>query len=155
MLITYNCALDVYVRKNDINGALSLFDTIDKTFGADLISYSTIIKGLCISDKKRIALDFVKKMITSDSRMEISVINLFLDYCSTTKDFKLAIECYKYTIVKNITPNEITFGIMVKVYGFSRELHKAFDLLDLMKAYKINPSIIIYTNLVHISFYNR
>lgn len=44
---------------------------------------------------------------------------------------------------------------MVKVYGFSRELHKAFDLLDLMGVYGIEPSIIIYTNLVHISFYNR
>ena len=44
---------------------------------------------------------------------------------------------------------------MVKVYGFARELHKAFELLELMKAYEIKPSIIIYTNLIHISFYNR
>ena len=58
-------------------------------------------------------------------------------------------------MMKNLKPNEITFGIMVKVYGFSRELHKAFNLLDLMAVYEISPSIIIYTNLIHISFYNR
>ncbi len=58
-------------------------------------------------------------------------------------------------MMKNIIPNEITFGIMVKVYGFSRELEKAFELLDLMEVYDIKPSIIIYTNLIHISFYNR
>ena len=58
-------------------------------------------------------------------------------------------------MIKNIKPNEITFGIMIKIYGFARNLSKAFDLLDLMKVYKIKPSIIIYTNLVHISFYNR
>ena len=28
MIITYNCTLDVYVRKGDINGALELFDII-------------------------------------------------------------------------------------------------------------------------------
>lgn len=44
---------------------------------------------------------------------------------------------------------------MVKVLGFARQLHKAFELLDLMKVYKIEPSIIIFTNLIHISFYNR
>lgn len=44
---------------------------------------------------------------------------------------------------------------MVKLYGFSRELAKAFELLDLMAVYEIHPSIIIFTNLIHISFYNR
>ncbi len=58
-------------------------------------------------------------------------------------------------MLKNIRPNEITFGIMVKIYGFSRELHKAFDLLELMEVFKIQISIIIFTNLIHISFYNR
>ncbi len=58
-------------------------------------------------------------------------------------------------MMKNVTPNEITFGIMVKIFGFSRELHKAFNLLDLMEVYDIKPSIIIFTNLIHISFYNR
>lgn len=44
---------------------------------------------------------------------------------------------------------------MVKLYGFSRELSKAFELLDLMAVYEIHPSIIIFTNLIHISFYNK
>lgn len=44
---------------------------------------------------------------------------------------------------------------MVKVYGFARELESAFELLDLMRVYGISPSIIIFTNLIHISFYCR
>ena len=155
MIITFNCALDVYVRKGDISNSLDLFNEIDDFFTADLISYSTIIKGLCNGNRKKLALDYVKKMIVNCEKIDISVVNLFLDFCSNNVDYRLGIEGYKYTIVKNIKPNEITFGIMVKIYGFSRELHKAFDLLDLMAAYKIIPSIIVYTNLVHISFYNR
>lgn len=58
-------------------------------------------------------------------------------------------------MMKGIEPNEITFGIMVKIFGFSGDLEKAFDLLDLMKVYKMTPSIIIFTNLIHISFFNR
>ena len=58
-------------------------------------------------------------------------------------------------MMKNVEPNEITFGIMVKIFGFARELQKAFDLLDLMAVFGIEASIIIFTNLIHISFYNR
>lgn len=154
MLITYNCALDIHVRNEDIESALELFEKIENTFNTDLISYSTIIKGLCKSERKPEALEYVKKMISIYKDLDISVVNLFLDSCSTPKDFKLGIQGYQYAMMKNIIPNEVTFGIMVKIFGFSRELRKAFDLLDLMDVYEIPPSIIIFTNLIHISFYN-
>lgn len=94
-------------------------------------------------------------MIQSKIKIDVSVINLFLESCATKQDFKLAIDAYKFSMMQGVEPNEITFGIMVKVFGFSRELEKAFDLLDLMAVYNIHPSIIIYTNLIHISFYCR
>lgn len=155
MIITYNCALDVYVRKGDLASALRLFAEIDQVYKADLISYSTIIKGLCAKDQRAEALDYLKRMINSGIEIDISVINLFLDNCANPGDFRLGVQGYQYALLKNVAPNEITFGIMVKIYGFSRELSKAFELLDLMDAYKIKPSIIIFTNLVHISFYNK
>jgi pentatricopeptide repeat protein len=44
---------------------------------------------------------------------------------------------------------------MVKVFGFARDLESAFELLNLMLVFNIKPSIIIFTNLIHISFYCR
>lgn len=155
MIITYNCALDIYAIEQKVDLALELFDEINKVFKADLISYSTIIKALCHTGKRALALEYVKKMIQAKIKIDVSVVNLFLENCSNKIDFKLAIKGYQYAMMQNICPNEITFGIMIKVFGFSRELYKAFDLLDLMDVYNIKPSIIIYTNLVHISFYNR
>lgn len=155
IIITYNCALDIYANIPDIDGAIKLFEEIEHSFGADLISYSTIIKALCHSNKKAVALEYLKKMIKSKIKIDVSVLNLFLESCSTKEDFKLGIDGYKFAMMSGIDPNEITFGIMVKVFGFARELEKAFDLLDLMEVYKIDPSIIIFTNLIHISFYCR
>lgn len=155
MIITYNCALDILVRKGDMITAMELFREIDTHFKPDLISYSTLIKGLCLANKKSEAFDFVKKMINSDITVDVSVINLFLDSCANVNDYKLGSQAYQYTMMKNIVPNEITFGIMIKIHGFAKELQKAFDLLDLMMVYEITPSIIVFTNLVHISFYSR
>jgi len=66
MIITFNCALDVMVKMQDIRSALSLFREIDSVFGADLISYSTIIKGLCQNGRKSEALEQVKSMIKAE-----------------------------------------------------------------------------------------
>lgn len=155
MIITYNCMLDLYVRKNDMVSAEALFKEIEKFFKADLISYSTMIKGLCTSNRKEEGFGFIKKMLSANIDVDVSVVNLYLDSCSNLNDFKIGIQAYTYVMMKNIIPNEITFGIMIKIYGFSRELQKAFDLLDLMEVHQIRPSIIIFTNLIHISFYNK
>ena len=59
-------------------------------------------------------------MISSKITIDVSVVNLFLDSCATKEDYKLAIDGYKYAMMQNVEPNEITFGIMVKVLGFAR-----------------------------------
>jgi len=155
MIITYNCALDVLVNLERIDEGIDLFETIDKLYSADLVSYSTIIKGLCKVNRKSKALTYVRQMLESNITVDVSVVNLFLDCCANKMDFKLGIKGYQLSDVHKVRPNEVTFGIMIKIYGFSRELSKAFDTLDVMKAYGIKPSIIVFTNLVHISFYSR
>ena len=155
MIITYNCALDVLVNLERIDEAIDLFETIDKLYSADLVSFSTIIKGLCKVDRKSKALSYVRKMLESTISVDVSVVNLFLDCCANKFDYKLGIKGYQLADAHKIKPNEVTFGIMIKIYGFSRELGKAFSTLDVMKAYGIRPSIIVFTNLVHISFYSR
>jgi pentatricopeptide repeat protein len=155
MIITYNCALDVLVNLERIDEAIDMFETIDKLYSADLVSYSTIIKGLCKVDRKNKALSYVKKMLESSITVDVSVVNLFLDCCANYQDYRLGIKGYQLADTHKIRPNEVTFGIMIKIYGFSRELGKAFETLGVMKAYGIKPSIIVFTNLVHISFYSR
>lgn len=44
---------------------------------------------------------------------------------------------------------------MVKLYGFGRQLKDAFDLLKEMEKRDMSPSIIFFTNLIHISFMLR
>ena len=157
MIISFNCMLDLYVRMNNLQKAEELFEEIDTKFKADVISYSTIIKGLCNLNRKDKGFEYIKRLVEQykEDLIDISVINLYLDSCANVNDFKLGIQVYQFVMTKNIVPNEITFGIMIKIYGFAKELQKAFDLLELMEVYQINPSIIVYTNLIHISFYNK
>ena len=155
MLITYNCSLDAYVRLGQLNEAVALFNDIESKFGADLVSYSTLLKVFIQNEMKEKAFLYFTRLLNSEIKADISIVNLFLDSCASRTDFKLALKIYEQADLHRIRPNEVTFGIMIKVYGFSREVTKAFDLIPVMKAYNIDPSIIVFTNLVHISFYNK
>ena len=155
MIISYNCSLDALVQLNRIKDAENLFKEIETLFTADLVSYSTLIKGLCKNNLKARALVHVQKMLSANFKIDVSVVNLYLDFCAHPKDFKLGLRAWSLAERKHIRPNEVTFGILIKLYGFSRELNKAFALVEIMNAYCIRPSIIVFTNLVHISFYSR
>lgn len=99
MIITYNCALDVYANDGDVDGAIALFEEIQNVYEADLISYSTLIKTLCIGNKKSLALEYMKKMIKAKIKIDVSVINLFLESCSSKDDYKLGIEGYRFSMM--------------------------------------------------------
>lgn len=64
-----------------------------------MISYSTIIKTLCAGNQKPLALEYLKKMIKSNIKIDVSVINLYLEQCSSKDDFKLAADAYKFAMM--------------------------------------------------------
>lgn len=82
MIITFNCALDIYSNNLDTQSAIKLFEEIDQFFGADLISYSTIIKATCKADIKNVALEYVKRLVKANIHKDVSVVNLFLESCA-------------------------------------------------------------------------
>lgn len=155
MIITYNCALDVFVLQGKIDEAVLLFNEIEQKFRLDLISYSTLVKGFCKANKRPKALDLIKKMIDSKIEYDISIINLFLEACAASDDNKLGIQSFEYFRAQKAVFNEITMGIMVKIYGACYKLKDAFDLYELFAEIGCKPSLIFFTNLIHVSFYNK
>lgn len=152
-LITYNCALNVYTFYRDSFEAELLFEELDRIFQADIVSYGTIIKILC-NDKKHIkAFQYLTNLIETNQKYEISSIcNNFLESCANKMMWKLGFKAWNLILEKNLAIDEITFGIVVKFYQHSKNLSKAFELLALMKQKKVEPTVIFFTNLIHISF---
>jgi pentatricopeptide repeat protein len=155
MIITYNCALDVLVHQDRLEDALVLLGEIERTFKADLISYSTIIKGLCKANRRTQAFALIRQMIDAKIEYDVSIMNLFLENCAASDDHKTGITSFEYLQKRKVLFNEITLGIMVKIYGAQFKLKSAFALIDLFKEIKMKPSLIFFTNLIHVSFFNK
>ena len=96
--------MDIFLEKNDINSALDLYEEIEKKFVPDMITFSTIIKGLVKNKNFEKAFFFLKKMIIS-KKYDISIINLYLEGCSDKQNFRYAEDAYKFLSLNNIIPN--------------------------------------------------
>lgn len=155
MIITYNCALDVLILENCLEEAVALFSEIEARFKADLISYSTLVKGYCKAGQRPKAFALITTMMDAKVEYDVSIINLFLENCAANDDNKLGVSCFEAFHKRRTVFNDITMGIMVKIYGASFKLKSAFDLLGLMEQYQLRPSLIFFTNLIHVSFFNK
>lgn len=156
MQITYNCALEAYMYLGETGAALDLLEEIKEHYDADIISYSSVLKGLLCRDKiaeGRKILEEAFEKFGADETSEM--FNYFLEKHSNKEICREGVKHFMSLMNKGLKPNPKTFGVMVKIFGFTGELNKADDLLHLMEAYDYKPNLIYFTNLVHISFYNR
>lgn len=49
---------------------------------------------------------------------------------------------------QGIMPSNVTYSILIKIYGKSKNLPKALSLIKEMKDWKIKPGLIVYTCLI-------
>ena len=155
MIITYNCALDVLILESRMDEAVVLFTEINSKFKADLISYSTMVKGFCKVGDRVKAIEYIQQMLDRKVDYDVSIINLFLENCASSDDLKLGVSSFESLHSKKVVFNDITMGIMVKIYGAAYKLKSAFDLLSIIEEYNLTPTLIFFTNLIHVSFYNK
>jgi len=60
----------------------------------------------------------------------------------------MALKVYKNMEILRIKPSNVTYSILVKIYGKQRNLPKALGVLEEMKKDGIKPGLIVYTCLL-------
>ena len=51
-------------------------------------------------------------------------------------------------VEQRIKPSNVTFSILIKIYGKSRQLEKALNVLEEMKGAGVRPGLIVFTCLI-------
>lgn len=80
--VTFNSLLDCSVRCEDMKTATEIFAEMQSLMKPDLISYSTMIKGLCRSGDLRSALDVLTDMKNEGIYPDEVLFNSLLDGCA-------------------------------------------------------------------------
>ena len=104
--------------------------------------YSNIINGYRLSGRLDCAIESYKLAEIDKENLTIAVVNTILNCCAEYSDFKTLIEIYERAVkVHQITPDKITFSILIKCYSKNKEFDKLWDLYRFLLENKIYDEI--------------
>eukprot|EP00927_Polykrikos_kofoidii_P040963 TRINITY_DN3490_c0_g5_i1.p1 TRINITY_DN3490_c0_g5~~TRINITY_DN3490_c0_g5_i1.p1 ORF type:complete len:768 (+),score=127.25 TRINITY_DN3490_c0_g5_i1:134-2305(+) len=158
--IAYNTMLNAFVRCGDMTHVPQILEDMKASsppVEADMITYSTIIKGYCSSGDLDKGLALVKDMEIGGSFTPDEVMyNSLLDGCAKQKRLEDALGLLKKMREAGVAPSNYTLSIMIKLLGRAKRLSQAFAMLqDMTSEQGFRPNIQVYTCLMQACVQNR
>ena len=154
-LITYNCIIDACVKVDNISTAIELLNDLlnpSSQLKPDLITFSTLIKGLCMRKEVETAYYYLGLMQEAGIRADEAIFNLVLENCFSVNNYELGLKVFDMMQQTGVLPSNITFSIMIRLHSRAHKLVKVIEVLDIMRGYRIRPSLIIFTNIIQACF---
>jgi pentatricopeptide repeat protein len=158
--ITYNTLLNAFARcgaMQRVPGVLEDMQTASPRVEPDIVTYSTIVKGYCMSGDVDKGFELLKAMQEDGKYTPDEVMfNSLLDGCAKQHRLDDALKLLDDMKGSDVSPSNYTLSILVKLLGRSRRLNQAFAMVDrISKEYGFRPNIQVYTCLIQACFNNR
>lgn len=123
----------------------------------DIITYSTIVKGYCLSGDVDRAFEVLEEMKKDGKYCADEILyNSLLDGCAKGHRIDDALRLLDDMKAANLTPSNYTLSILVKLLGRARRLNQAFTMVEtICKENGFRPNIFVYTCLIQACLQNR
>merc|ERR1719375_271161 len=123
----------------------------------DIITYSTLVKGFCLSGDLDRAFRVLEEM-EGDGKFAPDEImyNSLLDGCAKLHRVEDAQNLLEDMQENGVHPSNYTLSILVKLFGRTRRLNQAFKIVDQISSQNgLRPNIHVYTCLMQACIQNR
>jgi len=133
--VAYNAVIDAQARV----GAMDTVSTLVETMAVDgctpdTITYSTIVKGYCVKGDLDKAFEVFRGMQKNKMAGDSIIYNTVLDGCTRHGRMDLADVLLEDMDKFGVVPSNFTLGILVKMYGRRRQLHRALEVVKELPA---------------------
>merc|ERR1719161_976682 len=155
--ITYNTMIDACARCGAMVRVPELMaDMHAAKITPDTITYSTLVKGHCLSGDVDQAFEVLKQM-QKDGRHKPDEIlyNCLLDGCAKEHRLEEALVLYDEMKAQGVAPSNFTLCTLVKLLGRARRLPQAFAMVEELRAGGLRPNIQVFTCLLQSCIHNR
>merc|ERR1719433_783987 len=118
---------------------------------ANLVTYSTIMKGHCQENRIDRALELLEEMkLTMKFRPDEFTYNTLIDGCARSGMYERGIMLLQEMQGNGVRPSAYTLTVIVKLADRAQRPGKAFELCEeLSKKYHLSLNVYIYNNLIH------
>merc|ERR1719463_45398 len=149
--VTFNSVLDVIARhvSEPDEMARVLDDMRASQIRPDVVTYSILIKASCAAGNLGNAMSLFEQLKQENLVLDEIAFNSLLNGCSKNNKVSYAENVFQSMRELGVKPSNVTFSILVKMYGKAKMLDKAAEIMDLMEVeYKEKPNLFVYTCLI-------
>lgn len=134
--VTFNSLIDCCVRSGNMDKAWDLFTQMqDNGIVPDNFTFSTLIKGIKPSKNPKRDLKDLERAFSLLEQIKANkttspdeiLYNCLIDACIRLKDFHRAVSVFNEMNMSEIKPSSVTYGILIKSYGYANQLDNAFN----------------------------
>merc|ERR1719378_1603508 len=156
--ITYNTMFDACARCGTMDRVPQLLENMRQSRAEpDIITYSTLVKGFCLAGDVDRAFRVLEEM-KSDGKFAPDEImyNSLLDGCAKLHRVDDAQKLLEDMQADGVNPSNYTLSILVKLFGRTRRLNQAFEIVEQITAKNgLRPNLQVYTCLMQACIQNR
>jgi len=155
--ISFNTMIDANCRTGRMERAEQLFADLETTGSPDVVTYSTMVKGYCMSGDIDQGFKVLRKMLASNRCAPDEILfNSLLDGCARQHRVEEALALVEDMHKHHVQPSNYTLSILVKLLGRSRRLQQAFTMVEeTCKRFDFQANIHVYTCLLQACIQNR
>ncbi|KAL6203493.1 hypothetical protein ACLB2K_027193 [Fragaria x ananassa] len=146
----YNTLINGFVLKNRIQEATGIFSKM--LLGGhcvpNMVSFSTILKGLCRKGDNRAAIQFLRKIEERGCQPNVVSYSTIIDSLCKETLVVDAMNLFSEMISRGIAPDVVTYTSVIQGVCDIVQWQEATKLLNEMASININPNIVTYNILV-------
>jgi len=149
-VITYNTLMKGYAKVGQLDDCFKVFDRIHASnLTPSQVSYG-ILLDCCINENKvHQAKQVVDNMTAAGCPMNVILYTTLIKGFSRAGELQQAMEMYRDMIADpNVSPDLITFSVLIKANCDSDKLEEALRLLEEMVELGLKPDEVIFNNLI-------
>jgi len=162
--IAYNALLDCCVKCGQYDKMSEIFEDMlkeaadqkdpvldENDIEPDLITYSTLIKGMCKSGAIHKAIMLYEEMKKKGIELDEVFFNSLLDgFVKCNYSIEETDKIINDMVKLKIKFSNYTYSILIKLYTKNKMLEKALGVLEEMKKNGIVPGVVVYTCLLQV-----
>lgn len=135
--VTVGCMVEALVCEGEVDGAYKLIcelrasDDVDSLFTA--VVFGSILKGYGRQHRMAEVWDVFQEMVSYNIKPEISTMNTMIDACVRNKEMRRLPELLEIMRHYDLSPDLITYSIMIKGHCQCGNVHLAIAIFRQMK----------------------
>lgn len=157
-LISYNAMLDACVKCEEYTYMEKVFAEMveeskqkEGNVIPDLITYSTLLKGLCKTRNVKKALELYEEMKRKKVDLDEVLFNSLLDGISKIEiNVQIVDSLIKDMKTYKIKMSNYTYSILIKLFTKAKDADRALNCYEDMKSNNVKPGVIVFTCLLQV-----